>query len=77
MLSLPRQNGHPARKRTCGIIATAANTTFDSLKCRYEQYVLLARQSAQAGDMIEAENLLQHAEHYDRTAALQNAGLQP
>jgi len=50
--------------------------TFDSLKRRYEQYVLRARQSAQAGDKIEAENLLQHAEHYYRTAALQNAGHQ-
>ncbi|WP_371875438.1 DUF4167 domain-containing protein [Pleomorphomonas sp. NRK KF1] len=37
----------------------------------------LARQSAQAGDEIEAENLLQHAEHYYRVAALGKAGHQP
>ncbi|WP_370678314.1 DUF4167 domain-containing protein [Pleomorphomonas sp. PLEO] len=38
------------------------------------QYVVLARESARSGDMIEAQNLLQHAEHYFRAAALQKAG---
>jgi len=41
---------------------------------RYEQYMLLAREAAQTGDRIEAENLSQHAEHFYRTAALQRAG---
>jgi Domain of unknown function (DUF4167) len=40
----------------------------------YERYLALARDAAQRGDNIEAENLYQHAEHYfrqmrDRTIA--------
>jgi hypothetical protein len=38
--------------------------------------MLLARESAQAGNRVEAENLYQHAEHYYRTAALQKGGQQ-
>jgi len=75
LLKSPRQNFRQLASVRAGFTA-AANMTFDSLKRRYEQYVLRARQSAQAGDKIEAENLLQHAEHYYRTAALQNAGHQ-
>nr|WP_310235106.1 DUF4167 domain-containing protein [Rhizobium miluonense] len=41
---------------------------------RYEQYMVSAREAAQAGDRVEAENLYQHAEHFYRTAALQKAG---
>jgi hypothetical protein len=75
-LNSPHQNFRQARKRVGGIFAAAADTTSDSLKRRYEHYMLLARQSSQAGDEIEAENLLQHAEHYYRTAALRKAGHQ-
>ena len=32
----------------------------------YERYLVLAREAAQAGDPIEAENCYQHAEHYFR-----------
>jgi hypothetical protein len=73
-LNSPRRNSHPAHQPARAIIAAAANTSSDGLKRRYEQYMLLARESAQAGDQIEAENLYQHAEHYYRTAALQKAG---
>lgn len=59
-----------------GNVPAAADTTSASLKRRYEQYLLLAQQSARAGDEIEAENLLQHAEHYYRTIALRKAGHQ-
>ncbi|MGO4353193.1 DUF4167 domain-containing protein [Rhizobium sp. BE258] len=51
-----------------------ATTNSQSLMRRYEQYMLLAREAAQTGDRIEAENLSQHAEHFYRTAALQRAG---
>jgi len=32
----------------------------------HERYMALAREAAARGDMIEAENLYQHAEHYFR-----------
>jgi hypothetical protein len=32
----------------------------------YERYLALAREATQNGDMIEAENFYQHAEHYFR-----------
>ena len=43
---------------------------------QYEHYMNLARETAQAGDRVEAENLYQHAEHFYRTAALQKTGQQ-
>jgi hypothetical protein len=71
-----RNSGTSGYKPARAIIAAEATTTSESLKRRYDQYMLLARESAQAGDQIEAENLYQHAEHYYRTAALQKAGRQ-
>jgi hypothetical protein len=35
-------------------------------RAKYERYVALAREAAAAGDVIEMENLFQHAEHYFR-----------
>jgi hypothetical protein len=35
-------------------------------RAKYERYVALAREAAAAGDVIEMENLFQHAEHYLR-----------
>ena len=35
-------------------------------KARYMRYVVMARAAAQAGDVVEAENCYQHAEHYFR-----------
>jgi hypothetical protein len=35
-------------------------------KARYVRYVEMARAASQAGDVIEAENFYQHAEHYFR-----------
>lgn len=67
-MNLSHQNDRSAHERSGGIIAAAADSTSDSLIRRYELYLRLARQSARAGDEIEAENLLQHAEHYYRTA---------
>jgi hypothetical protein len=32
----------------------------------YERYLALAREAASAGDDVQAENCLQHAEHYFR-----------
>jgi hypothetical protein len=35
-------------------------------KRNYERYIALAGEAARNGDMIEAENFYQHAEHYFR-----------
>jgi Domain of unknown function (DUF4167) len=34
---------------------------------KYERYLELARAEAQGGDLVAAENYLQHAEHYLRS----------
>lgn len=34
---------------------------------KYERYLELARTEAQSGDLVAAENYLQHAEHYLRS----------
>ncbi|WP_425965320.1 DUF4167 domain-containing protein [Rhizobium nepotum] len=75
-MNSPHRISRPARRPTRPVIAAAANTTSESLKRRYAQHMLLASESALAGDQIEAENHYQHAEHFYRTAALQKAGHQ-
>jgi hypothetical protein len=62
------------------------NRTFDSngpeVKIRgsashvYEKYLQLARDSNSSGDRVMAENYLQHAEHYFRIMAAQQAQMQ-
>jgi len=62
------------------------NRTFDSngpeVKIRgsashvYEKYLQLARDANSSGDRVMAENYLQHAEHYFRIMAAQQAQMQ-
>jgi len=47
-----------ARQRQNGASGNAARN--------YERYIALAREATMRGDMIEAENCNQHAEHYFR-----------
>lgn len=42
-----------------------------------EKYIQASRDATAAGDRIKAENLLQHAEHYNRIVAAAQAQLQP
>jgi hypothetical protein len=51
-----------------------ATTNPQSLMRRYEQYMVLARETAQAGERIEAESFSQHSEHFYRAAILQKVG---
>jgi hypothetical protein len=49
--------------------SSTARTTYPSSKNaqrNYEQYLMLARAEAQAGNSVGAENYYQHAEHYFR-----------
>ena len=39
---------------------------FASYKRKYERYMHLAGEAAAGGDIVEAENLFQHAEHFLR-----------
>ena len=62
------------------------NRSFDStgpeIKIRgtashvYEKYLQLARDANSSGDRVQAENYLQHAEHYYRIMAAQQAQMQ-
>lgn len=42
-----------------------------------EKYIQASRDAAAAGDRVKAENLLQHAEHYNRIVAAAQAQMQP
>jgi hypothetical protein len=44
-----------------------------NVKRSYERYVTLARAAASTGDLVEVENLYQHAEHYFRLMRKQAA----
>ena len=46
--------------------ARADRTSFAGTKRKYERYMALAREAAANGDLIESENMFQHAEHYLR-----------
>jgi len=59
-----------------GSAAAAATPNWQTLTRRYEQYIVLAREAAQTGDRVQAENLYQHAEHFYRAATLQKDGQQ-
>jgi hypothetical protein len=39
----------------------------ENARRNYERYIELARTEAQAGNLVDAENYYQHAEHYYRT----------
>jgi hypothetical protein len=55
--------GSKRRKSNSG---HAAPKISQSAQRRYERYLGLARAEAQAGNVVEAENYYQHAEHYYR-----------
>ena len=54
----PPDRNSAARQRQNGTSANAARN--------YERYIALAREATLRGDLIEAENCNQHAEHYFR-----------
>jgi hypothetical protein len=58
----------PAHQRPSGI-RPPGNPSQAAANARnnYERYTNLAKDAARRGDVIEAENLYQHAEHYFRT----------
>ena len=60
----PRRRPPPARQNNA--LRQRQNGSSGNAHRNYERYVGLAREAAQRGDPIEAENYYQHAEHYFR-----------
>ncbi len=65
----PRRSSSGRPKRGISRQTADATRPEDAHNARksYERYLALARAEAQAGDLISAENLYQHAEHYFRS----------
>ena len=57
-----RPNQRPAGIRPPGDGRHAAQNA----RSNYERYTIMAKDAARRGDVIEAENCYQHAEHYFR-----------
>jgi uncharacterized protein DUF4167 len=64
-----RRNQGPQRKRPPASLINATNRQNGSAgnaHRNYERYLALARDATLNGDIVEAENFYQHAEHYFR-----------
>ncbi|MCA6115840.1 DUF4167 domain-containing protein [Bradyrhizobium sp. WSM 1738] len=55
------------RSRKSKVVGTRLPRQSHNAQRNYERYVELARAEALKGDLIAAENYLQHAEHYLRS----------
>jgi Domain of unknown function (DUF4167) len=63
------RNQRPQRRRQPAARINAANRQYGSAgnaHRNYERYLALARDATLNGDIVEAENFYQHAEHYFR-----------
>ena len=63
-----RPQGHrPVHQRPPGIRPPGEGRhTAQNARNNYERYTTMAKDAARRGDVIEAENFYQHAEHYFR-----------
>ena len=71
MTTHQRNNSRPSASRANRLASGSARQRPGqgqgvNAKARYVRYVAMARAAAQAGDVVEAENCYQHAEHYFR-----------
>jgi hypothetical protein len=63
----PQQTPRPPNPRPSGIRpAGNPSRAGANAKNNYERYTTMAKDAARRGDVIEAENMHQHAEHYFR-----------
>jgi len=64
----PRPQGHrPVQQRPPGIRPPSdGRHTAQNAHNNYERYTAMAKDAARRGDVVEAENCYQHAEHYFR-----------
>jgi hypothetical protein len=63
----PRRRGTPQTKQSQWTRSESSRS--HSAQRSYEHYIALARAAALNGNMIEAENYYQYAEHYYRSMA--------
>jgi hypothetical protein len=59
-------NGNRSKQWTSNI-TRPASSSHQSAQRSYERYLALAQGRVQAGDMVQAENYYQHAEHHFRS----------
>ena len=59
----PQRRRPPARRTNAG---NRQNGSSGNARRNYERYLALARDAMLSGDIVEAENCYQHAEHYFR-----------
>jgi hypothetical protein len=71
----PRPQGHrPANQRPPGIRPPSdGHHTAQNARNNYERYTTMAKDAARRGDIVEAENCYQHAEHYFRVMKEQSS----
>ena len=62
----PSRRPPPAGGRNEAAPRQRQNASAGNASRNYERYVALGREAARSGDVIEAENFYQHAEHYFR-----------
>ena len=63
----PRPPQRPINHRPAGILPSSGGRhTAHNAQNNYERYTTMAKDAARRGDVIEAENFYQHAEHYFR-----------
>ena len=60
------RNQWPQRRRPPQNTGQRQNGSTHNAHRNYERYLALARNAALNGDIVEAENFYQHAEHYFR-----------
>ena len=61
------QGSRPANQRPPGVRPPGhARHAVGNARYNYERYTTMAKDAARRGDIIEAENCYQHAEHYFR-----------
>lgn len=69
-MNMRRGNPRPQRRQPAAGQGNGANrqrhNASGNAHRNYERYVALAREATLNGDVVEAENFYQHAEHYFR-----------
>jgi hypothetical protein len=70
----PRPQGHrPVQQRPPGIHPPSTGRhSAQNAHNNYERYTTMAKDAARRGNVVEAENFYQHAEHYFRAMKEQN-----
>jgi Domain of unknown function (DUF4167) len=68
------QGPRPGNQRPSGMCpAGNPRHSVQNARSNYQRYTMMAKDAARRGDVIEAENFYQHAEHYFRIMREQNS----